>query len=85
MDAPDMSIPLASHDLHSKPLSVTLAGPVKFLADGRIAIAAANTADVGVSVTVDAGLIGSGKVNMNIPRGEMHLQLVSAPIRGGLR
>src|SRR5690606_35120137 len=39
MDAPDMSLPLGTgHDLHSKPLSVVLEGPVTFMADGRMSI-----------------------------------------------
>ena len=81
MDAPDMSIPLSSHDLHSKPLSLVLEGPVTFLPDGRIAIAVSNTADVPVTVSIKAvGL--SGAVNMIVPKNEMKLQLVSKPLRG---
>lgn len=83
LDAPDMNIPLVSHDLHSKPLSVTLRGPARFLPDGRIAIAVANIADLPLSVAISGpGL--SGAVDMVIPRGEMKLQLVSPPLRGGL-
>lgn len=77
MDAPDMSILLSSHDLHSKPLSVQLEGPVTFLPDGRIAIALANTADLPVEVKVDAPLGLGGTVKMIVPAGEMKLQLVS--------
>jgi len=72
-----------SHDLHSKPLSVSLRGPVRFLPDGRIAIAATNVADVPLSVTISGpGLTGA--VNMVVPSSEMKLQLVSPPLRGGL-
>jgi hypothetical protein len=84
LDAPDMSIPLSSHDLHSKPLSVSLRGPLRFLPDGRIAIAVVNVADVPLSVTIDAPLGISGSVKMIVPRGEMKIQLVSPPLRGGL-
>jgi len=84
LDAPDMSIPLSSHDLHSKPLSLTLRGPMRFLADGRIAIAVSNVADVPINVTINAPLGVSGSVKMILPRGEMKLQLVSPPLRGGL-
>ena len=81
MDAPDMNITLSSHDLHSKPLTVALRGPVTFLPNGRIAIALANTADVPVTVNIDAlGL--SGSVSMALPLGEMKLQLLSPPVRG---
>jgi len=80
LDAPDMSIPLASHDLHSKPMTVQLEGPVSFLADGRIAIALTNTADVPVVVNIST--LASGAVQMIVPKGEMKLQLVSPPQRG---
>jgi Big-like domain-containing protein len=83
LDAPDLSIPLAFHDLHSKPLSVSLRGPLRFLPDGRIAIAVTNVADVPLTVNISAiGL--SGSVTMLLPRGEMKIQLVSPPLRGGL-
>jgi hypothetical protein len=83
MDAPDMSIPLSSHDLHSKPLSVSLEGPVTFLPDGRIEISVASTADVPVSVAIHAPLGISGSVEMIVPKGEMKLQLLSPALRGG--
>ncbi|HEU4734715.1 MAG TPA: Ig-like domain-containing protein [Kofleriaceae bacterium] len=85
LDAPDMSVlgGLASDDLHSKPLSVVLRGPLRFLPDGRIAIAVKNVADVALTVTINA--IFSGSVDLLIPAGEMKLQLVSPPLRGGLR
>lgn len=84
MDAPDMSVAggIASHDLHSKPLDLVLSGPVTFQTDGRIAIGLANTADVPITVNVDA-TIASGSVNMILPKGEMKLQLMSRPLRGG--
>ncbi|MFN0250084.1 MAG: Ig-like domain-containing protein [Kofleriaceae bacterium] len=83
MDAPDMSIALnlASHDLHSKPLALTLKGPVTFLPDGRIAISAANTADLPVTVNITS-LVADGAVRMVVPAGEMKLRLVSPMLRG---
>ena len=83
MDAPDMSIPLSSHDLHSKPLNLVLEGPVTFLPDGQIAIAVSNTADVPVTVNISAPFGIKGGVTMIIPTGEMKLQLVSPLLRGG--
>jgi hypothetical protein len=80
MDAPDMSLPLSSHDLHSKQLSVNLEGPVTFTKDGRISIALSNTADLPVTISVTGAQ--SGHVMLSIPKGEMKLQLVSAPPRG---
>jgi hypothetical protein len=81
MDAPSMDLPASTHDLHSKPLSVTLDGPVRFLPDGRIAIEASNTADLPVEVNISAvGLMGS--IQMIVPTREMKLRLVSRPLRG---
>jgi len=80
MDAPDMSIVLSSHDLHSKPLSVSLEGPLTFQDNGQIAIALTNTADLTVDVAISGPI--SGHVTMIIPKGEMHLQLVSPAPRG---
>jgi Bacterial Ig-like domain len=85
MDAPDLSIPLSSHDLHSKRLAVTLDGPVTFFADGRIAITLSNTAALPVTVTVDAPIVGQGTIGMEVPAREMKLQLVSPALRGGPR
>lgn len=83
MDAPDLSIPLSSHDLHSKKLTVSLEGPVTFLADGRISIALTNTAPMPVTITIDAPIVGNGTVSMEVPTGEMKLQLISPALRGG--
>ncbi|HWU87893.1 MAG TPA: Ig-like domain-containing protein, partial [Kofleriaceae bacterium] len=84
MDAPDLSLPLGTHNLHSKPLSVTLEGPVAFLPDGQIAITLSNTTDlpVEVMVTVPPPTSVSGKIQMIVPKNEMKLQLVSPAIRG---
>jgi len=83
MDAPDLSIPLSSHDLHSKKLTVSLEGPVTFLPDGRITIALTNTAALPVTITIDAPIVGNGTVSMEVPAGEMKLQLISPALRGG--
>jgi hypothetical protein len=82
MDAPDLSLPLSDHDLHSKPLSVLLEGPVAFFPDGRIAISLSNVADVPLEVNIDAPLGIGGSVKMILPAGEMKLQLLSRPLRG---
>jgi hypothetical protein len=81
LDAPDMSLPLLTHDVHSKPLSVSLRGPLRFLPDGRIAIAVGNVDDVAITVNIN-GTGVSGSIEMIVPRGEMKLQLVSPPLRG---
>jgi hypothetical protein len=83
MDAPDLSITLSSHDLHSKPFSLMLKGPVTFLPDGRISIAVKNVADV--PITINVSVIGiAGNVNLILPAGQMKLELLSAPLRGAL-
>jgi hypothetical protein len=84
MDAPDMSVPLATHDMHSKPLSVQLEGPVTFRPDGRLSLALANVADVPLSVGINAPLGISGTVNLVVPKGDMQLQLLTKPQRGSL-
>jgi hypothetical protein len=84
MDAPDLSLPLgAKHDLHSKPLTIGLEGPLTVLHDGRIAITTHNVADVPMTVNIDVPLAGAGSIDMVVPAGEMHLQLLSPPLRGG--
>ena len=84
MDAPDMSITLSTHDLHSKPLQLVLDGPVNFLEDGRIAIDLANTADIPVTINISNTLLGSGAVDLLVPKDLMTLQLISPPVRGAL-
>lgn len=83
MDAPDMSLPLVQHDLRSKPLSVTLRGPLTFGDDGRIAINLRNVADVPISVGIDAPLGLQGAVNLIVPAGGMRLSLMTRARRGG--
>jgi hypothetical protein len=84
MDAPDMVVPLGgTTNVHSKPLTVSLSGPVRFLADGRIALALSNDADVPVSITISTAL-GSGSVDVTVPMNEMNLQLVSPAVRGAM-
>ncbi len=84
LDAPDLNFLFADHDLHSKPLSVDVRGPLRFLPDGRIAIAVANVADVAIDVNIQGGT-AVGAVHMLMPTGGLKLQLVSPPLRGGAR
>jgi hypothetical protein len=82
-DAPDMSLTASSHDLHSKPLSVLLRGPVTILPDGRFSIALANAGDVSLTINITAIGFITGSVDLLIPAGQMKLQLLSPPVRGG--
>jgi Bacterial Ig-like domain len=84
MDAPDMSLPSAQHDMHSKSLSVALEGPVTFRTDGRIALSLQNLADVPIVININAPLGIQGTVQLVVPKGGMQLQLLSAPQRGSL-
>lgn len=84
MDAPDMSVPLSSHDLHSKPLSLALKGPVTFTPDGRMSISVANLADVPIVINLTTTGFISSTVTLKLPAGQMKLQLLSAPLRGAL-
>jgi Bacterial Ig-like domain len=81
LDAHDMDVPALGHDLHSKPLSIIARGPMRFLPDGRIAISVANVADVPITVNLGGAL---ASVKLLAPAGELKLQLVSPPLRGGL-
>ncbi|MEO6773491.1 MAG: Ig-like domain-containing protein [Kofleriaceae bacterium] len=84
MDAPDMSITLSTHDLHSKPVSLMLEGPVSFTPDGRMSIAVANVADVPIVIHISTTLAGASTVALTLPAGQMKLQLLSAALRGAL-
>jgi methionine-rich copper-binding protein CopC len=79
-DAPDLSIPLASHDLQSKPLHVTLKGPVTFRSDGRMDVALRSTGDVTIRVNVSA-LFMPGGIDLLVPAGEMRITLAGPPLR----
>jgi len=85
LDAPDMRIGFGfGHDLHATPLSIAVRGPLRFLPDGRIAIAVVNVADVPIDVGIQGSNL-SGAVHMLLPLGGLKLQLVSPPLRGGAR
>jgi Bacterial Ig-like domain len=81
IDAPDMNIPLMTHDLHSRAVSVVLRGPLDFLPDGRIAIRLTNVGDIPLAVRLSADNV-EGTVDMLVPAQQMKLQLVSQPLRG---
>lgn len=85
MDAPDMSIPLAGHDLESKPLTISISGPIAFEADGRMKISASNDQDIDVRVEIDFIGLGLGGIELRIPAGAMRLQLMSQPLKGTKR
>ncbi|HEY0252342.1 MAG TPA: hypothetical protein VGC41_12495, partial [Kofleriaceae bacterium] len=84
MDAPDLKITGATHDLHSKAISIMLKGPVTFTADGRIAIALTNQADVPIAISIDVTILGHSEIDLILPQNQMKLQLLSAPLRGAL-
>jgi hypothetical protein len=84
MDAPDMSVPVSDHDVQSKEASVVLVGPMTYHPDGRIQINLSNVTPIDMTVNIDPdAFIGDGNVDTQVPVGEMRLQLLSNPLRGG--
>jgi hypothetical protein len=79
-DAPDLSILLTTHDLHSKEVRMTLKGPVTFRADGRMDVALRSTADVPLRVNLEA-MFTKGWIDLLIPAGEMRVTLAGPPLR----
>ena len=84
LDAPELSILLSSHDLHSKPLTIALEGPVSVTSDGRVKINAANTANIDLRVNIDAPG-PNGSIDMRIPAGQLRLQLLGHPQKNAMR
>jgi hypothetical protein len=87
LDGPEMGITVFGfgHNLHGVPLLLAVRGPLRFLPDGRIAIAVTNVADVPpIDVDFNGGA-AAGAVQMMVPAGGLKLQLVSPPLRGGAR
>ena len=79
-DNPDISIPLATEDLHSKELVVTLKGPVTFRPDGRMDVALKSTGEVTVRANISALFI-PGTIDLKIPAGEMRITLAGPLLR----
>ena len=77
LDAPDLSV-LGSKVMQSKTASVVLEGPVTFLPDGRINISAVNLTAVTVTISTSVG-----NIVLTMPAGDMGLQVISKPLRGG--
>lgn len=79
LDAPELRIlgGLAEADLESKPLSITLAGPITFLDDGRIEVTLDNPAAVLIDVGISVLGFGAGGLDLSIPAGELRVRLLS--------
>lgn len=75
LDAPDLTIPSATHDQRSKPLSATLKGPITFRPDGRMQVALKNIEDVLLQTNITT-ILGPGNIDMKIPAGEMRVTVV---------
>jgi hypothetical protein len=80
LDAPDLVVPFAAHDFRSKPLRVTLKGPVTFGRDGRMRVALRSLADVSLRVNFTSFTI-PGHIDFLIPAGEMRLTISGPPLR----
>lgn len=82
MDAPDLSIiaGVVSHDVHSKPINLTLAGPVTFLSDGRMQVVLHNLGAVIIPVNIStAGF--DGRINLRVPDSTLSLTLNTPALR----
>lgn len=81
MDAPDLSIlaGLVSHDVASKPVSLTLAGPVTFTSEGRMRVTLHNVGDVLIPVNLSA--VFDGRITLRVPSGALTLSLLTPPSR----
>ncbi|WP_300411308.1 Ig-like domain-containing protein [uncultured Alcanivorax sp.] len=81
LDAPYMHILLdGTHNQHSYPLTMNLAGPVTFLPDGRMVIEQLNSNDIAVDVNLSV-LILNLKIYLKIPAGGVKLQYLGEPIK----
>lgn len=82
MDAPDLTIALGivSHDVNSKPVNLTMGGPVTFLPDGRMQVVLQNLGAVIIPVNVStAGL--DGRINLRVPDRTLSLTLNTPALR----
>ncbi|MCH8497901.1 MAG: Ig-like domain-containing protein [Marinobacter sp.] len=72
-----------SHDLRSYPLSLSLAGGVSFLPDGRLAIQQVSLNDLALSINLQLGSppILTADLYLAIPAGEVRLVYVSEPVK----
>ncbi len=81
LDAPYMHILLdGSHNQHSYPLTMKLAGPVTFLPDGRMVIEQLNSNEIAVDVNLSV-LFLNPKIYLKIPVGGVKLQYLGEPIK----
>lgn len=70
------------HNLYSYPLTISVAGPVEFLPDGRMLASLNNVGNVDFTVSLTAlQIIPGGTINMRIPVGTMQLQGLSGAIK----
>ena len=81
IQVPNISEKLASEDLHSKELAVTLKGPVTFRPDGKLEVALRSTADVIVRANLTAITSTKGTIDLKIPAGEMRITLAGPLLR----
>lgn len=78
MDAPNLekALGLLDNDMHDKPLTLNLLGPLTFLSDGRLQIYQENTNAVDITLVIG----GTGKVHLQIPPAGNKLNYVGQPI-----
>ncbi|MAX55778.1 MAG: hypothetical protein CL537_09765 [Alcanivoracaceae bacterium] len=82
LDAPYMHITFdGSHNLHSYPLTMNLAGAVTFLQDGRMVIEQMNSNDIPVDVKLNILELVKPSIYLQIPAGGVKLQYLGEPIK----
>jgi len=82
LDAPYMHITFdGSHNLHSYPLTMNLAGAVTFLQDGRMVIEQMNSNDIPVDVKLNILGLVKPSIYLQIPAGGVKLQYLGEPIK----
>jgi hypothetical protein len=82
LDAPDLHLTGGiTHDLHSKPLAMTLEGPVTFMPDGPMEVSLTNLNDVTFTTNLTLPLfsLGAGSIEMSIPATTLNLTLRGPP------
>lgn len=86
VDAPDMVLqPGATHDLRSRPLHMTLKGPVTYGPDGKTRVALRSLGDTITTVNITYALLGipvaTGALHTRTPAGEQRVTLTELPKR----
>ena len=71
-----------THDMRSKPLTLSLAGAITFLPDGRLKIEQISTSALDIGVTLDVSIVAENdQLFLQVPTGDTLLNYISEPIK----